>query len=154
MVVFEDQSDNVERRHFRYGSVEDAEADVPTAVAEKRHVHHVEDEEDLRNPRSLKDHNPLFMRSTSPGSALSIHAATSVWSARRGIDPAVAIPIEYHTASYNITNANANELVRTKSAREKAVRGMLGFIRGYRYTLQMQKLSNEAAGSLTNSKLL
>ena len=129
MVTFEDEPDKLEKRRVRHRFVEDEEADISTAVAEKRRIRHVEAEKDLRSPRSPSDYSPPFSRSSSPGSALSIHAAGSVWNARRGVDPAVALPIEYQTASFNITNTNTNgsQLARTKSAREEAAKGMFGF---------------------------
>ena len=100
-------------------------------VPEKRRIRYIDDEEDLRDvvnngPPLARSNSasqgPRLSRTFSSASQLSIRSVRSL-NARRSIDPALALPIQYRTLSYNIAESKEKQLQEAKAAKDKATEG-------------------------------
>lgn len=96
--------------------------DLPPAVAAKRRIRYFDDEEDNNGASGPSTHDMGYpLRRVN--STFSIHSLSSVRSGQRVIDPAIALPVQYRTLSYNISSQQDQAVTQTKDAREKAAIG-------------------------------
>ena len=93
----------------------------PDLIA-KRRIRYFDDDDDNDNdagqPSSQFGHVLRRQNST-----FSVHSISSVRSGQRVVDPAVALPIQYRTLSYNISTTKDKDAVKPKDARDKAAIG-------------------------------
>lgn len=98
--------------------------DVPPAIAARRRIRYVDDDDgpngDDVSPGEIG--YPLRRRASS----FSIHSVQSMRSGLRTVDPALALPIQYRTISFNISQSKERqeaEAVDIKEAKKKAEGG-------------------------------
>lgn len=103
-------------------SVDDAEYDHESTLADKRRVRYIDDEE-LPNYRSDVEFGSPLARQRSGGSFYSIHSARSIRSQSRVLDPAVALPVQYRTLSFNVSH---NQEVSRKKLKDKTHNSVQG----------------------------
>lgn len=104
---------------YRIANEED---DERPALAEKRRVHYIEDE-DLPDYHPNDEFGLPLHRTRSAGSTYSIHSLRSVHGRTRAVDPAIALPIQYRTVSFNVSNSQERTFADTKDKRDKATQG-------------------------------
>jgi sodium/potassium-transporting ATPase subunit alpha len=123
MVVVEADAKDLEAQG--QGAMTDivAEDDLPPALADKRRIRYVDDGE-FHEPRAHYDEFgfPLDRRLTA-ASSMSIRSTRSVRSMRI-VDPALALPIQYRTVSFNISNSQERSLAQAKGSKEKATKDL------------------------------
>ena len=100
---------------------EESDVDVPE---KQRTIRYDAEQVNLRNEVSTSFALPPLRRSNTSGSAMSTASARS---RARSVDPAIALPIEYRTLSFNIEQTREREIAEAKSAKEKAAKGMVLF---------------------------
>ncbi|KIV88710.1 hypothetical protein PV10_08368 [Exophiala mesophila] len=93
--------------------------DLPPAVAAKRRIRYFDDEEDNDATAGPSTHGMGYPLQRV-NSTFSIHSLSSVRSGQRVIDPALALPVQYRTLSYNISSQQEQAIAQAKDAREKA----------------------------------
>ena len=96
--------------------------DLPPAVAAKRRIRYFDDEEDNDATAGPSTHGMGYPLQRV-NSTFSIHSLSSVRSGQRVIDPALALPVQYRTLSYNISSQQEQAIAQAKDAREKAAIG-------------------------------
>ena len=124
MIDMEDESADTEKgfvkRGQRTADEEEEYEEINRVISEQQRIRYIDGEE---SPRQIRyDLGPPLHRTMS---TFSIHSVRSVRSGGRNIDPALAIPIQYRTLSFNISNTREKELADSKAAKEKAEKGML-----------------------------
>jgi hypothetical protein len=90
---------------------------ISSQNANTRRIHYVDDEENGGPSKIINLGSPLTRRT----STWSVHSLSSVRSGRRGVDPTIALPIQYRTLSYDVEQVKTIE--KAKDAREKAAVG-------------------------------
>lgn len=95
---------------------EESDVDVPE---KQRTIRYDAEQVNLRNEVSTSFALPPLRRSNTSGSAMSTASARS---RARSVDPAIALPIEYRTLSFNIEQTREREIAEAKSAKEKAAK--------------------------------
>ena len=93
--------------------------EINSAPATKRRIRYAEDHEETGEPSIQNFTLPLRRR----GSTYSVHSLSSVRSDQRNVDPAIVLPVQYRTLSYEITNIKAIE--NANDAREKTAVGKI-----------------------------
>ena len=89
-------------------------------VPEKRRtIRYDEEEAGARTAGPVPFGQPLSRTNTN-ASGISTR---SMQPRARSVDPAIALPIEYRTLSFNITHTREKEVVEAKDIREKAAKG-------------------------------
>lgn len=96
--------------------------DLPPAVSAKRRIRYFDDDESNAGAGgpSVADVGHPLRRANS---TYSIHSLSSVRSGQRVVDPAIALPVQYRTLSYNISTQQEQVVAKAKDAREKAAIG-------------------------------
>lgn len=103
-------------------SLDDADDDLSPALADKRRIRYIDDEE-LPNYRPNVEFGLPLTRQRSAAWAYSIHSLTSVQSRSRTVDLAVALPIQYRTVSFSISYSQERRLTDVHDKEEKALKG-------------------------------
>ncbi|RMZ88655.1 hypothetical protein DV736_g4107, partial [Chaetothyriales sp. CBS 134916] len=111
--------DDVEKQASALASPVDKEDDLPPAIAAKRQIRYLDDDEIERaqpTAQSIACSYSLSRRA----SATSIHSIHSA----RAVDPALALPVTYRTVSFNIAASQERSVTQAKTAKEKATQDL------------------------------
>ena len=99
------------------------ECDADPETNDKLRIRYAEDEDLPGYDGPSTDFGLPLRRQRTGGSSYSTHSLRNLRSRNRSIDPAIALPIQYRTISFNVADSKERGVVEKKNARDKVVQG-------------------------------